>query len=68
MYVCQFHRIRGGVNIGDNVLIAPGAFVNFDVPDNSIVLGNPGKIIPRDSSPTAKHIVYPVEGLDEGAV
>ena len=31
--------------IGDNVLIAANSFVNFDVPDNSIVIGNPGKII-----------------------
>ena len=52
--------IVGGVNIGDNVLIAPGAFVNFDVPDNCIVIGNPGKIIERQSSPTEKYIVYPV--------
>lgn len=47
-----------GIRIGNNVLIAPGAFVNFDVPDNSIVIGNPGRIITRDSSPTAKYIVY----------
>lgn len=53
--------IVGGVNIGDNVLIAPNTFVNFDVPSNSIVIGSPGKIIPRDSSPTAKYIVYPVK-------
>lgn len=52
--------IIGGVHIGNDVLIAPGAFVNFDVPDNSIVIGNPGKIIERDSSPTEKYIVYPV--------
>ena len=52
--------IIGGVKIGDNVLIAPGAFVNFDVPDNSIVIGNPGKIIQKDSSPAAKYIVYSV--------
>lgn len=52
--------IVGGVHIGNNVLIAPGAFVNFDVPDNSIVIGNPGQIIPRSSSPTAKYIVYSV--------
>lgn len=50
--------VVGGVKIGNDVLIAPGAFVNFDVPDNSIVIGNPGKIIPRDSSPTDKYIVY----------
>lgn len=34
------------MTIGDNVLIAPNAYVNFDVPSNSIVIGNPGKIIP----------------------
>ena len=53
--------VMGGVKIGNDVLIAPGAFVNFDVPDNSIVIGNPGKVIPQDSSPTAKYIVYPWE-------
>ena len=50
--------IVGGITIGNNVLIAPGAFVNFDVPDNSIVIGNPGKIITRESSPTDKYIVF----------
>ncbi len=53
--------IIGNAKIGNDVLIAPGAFVNFDVPDNSIVIGNPGKIIQRDSSPTKKYIVYPVK-------
>lgn len=37
--------IVGKITIGDNVLIAPGAYINFDVPSNSIVIGNPGKII-----------------------
>lgn len=36
--------IVGKINIGDNVLIAPGAFVNTDVPSNSIVVGNPAHI------------------------
>jgi serine O-acetyltransferase len=36
----------GKILIGNNVLIAPAAYVNFDVPDNSIVIGNPGKIKP----------------------
>ncbi len=39
--------IVGGIKIGNDVMIAPGAFVNFDVPDHSIVIGNPGKIISR---------------------
>lgn len=34
----------GNINIGNNVLIAPNAYVNFDVPDNSVVIGNPGII------------------------
>ncbi|MCF1716387.1 serine acetyltransferase [Flavihumibacter sp. RY-1] len=45
----------GKITIGDNVLIAPNAFVNFDVPAHSIVLGNPGKIIPRND-PTEFYI------------
>ena len=49
--------VIGGVSIGDYVLIAPGAFVNFDVPSNSIVIGNPGKIIHADR-PTDKYNVY----------
>lgn len=52
--------VIGGIRIGNDVLIAPGAFVNFDVPDNSIVIGNPGTIIQKQASPTAKYIVYPV--------
>ena len=36
--------VCGNIKIGNNVEIAAGAFVNFDVPDNSIVIGNPGFI------------------------
>lgn len=53
--------VIGGISIGNDVLIAPGAFVNFNVPDNCIVVGNPGKVIQRNTSPTAKYIVYPVQ-------
>lgn len=42
--------IVGNIHIGDHVLIAPGAFVNFDIPSNSIVLGNPAKIISRENA------------------
>lgn len=37
--------IVGSISVGDNVLIAPNSYVNFDVPSNSIVIGNPAKII-----------------------
>lgn len=36
--------IVGRITIGNNVLIAPNAFVNMDVPDNSVVIGNPAVI------------------------
>ncbi len=39
--------IVGNVNIGNNVLIAPLTFVNVNVPDNSIVVGNPCVIKPK---------------------
>ena len=47
--------IVGKVNIGNDVLIAPLTYVNFDVPDHSIVVGNPGRIIPRDNA-TADYV------------
>ena len=39
--------IVGNIKIGNNVLIAPNAYVNFDVPENSVVIGNPGIITPK---------------------
>lgn len=44
VYVGINATIVGNILVGSNVLIAPGAFVNFDVPDNSVVIGNPGTI------------------------
>ena len=42
--------IVGKINIGDDVLIAPNAFVNCDVPSHSIVIGNPCEIHHRDNA------------------
>ena len=42
--------IVGNITIGSDVLIAPLSFVNFDVPDHSIVIGNPAKIISREKA------------------
>lgn len=47
--------IVGEIKIGKNVLIAPNSFVNFDVPDNSLVIGNPAKIINKNN-PTKDYI------------
>ena len=40
--------IVGNVHIGDDVLIAPNSYVNFDVPKHSLVIGNPGVIHKKD--------------------
>lgn len=47
--------IVGNVRIGSDVLIAPLSYVNFDVPDHSIVIGNPGRIIHKENA-TADYI------------
>ena len=42
--------IVGNVKVGSDVLIAPLTYVNFDVPDHSIVIGNPGRIIGKENA------------------
>ncbi|WP_279121224.1 hypothetical protein [Bacteroides acidifaciens] len=44
-------KYAGTPTIGDNVKVG----------QNAIIIGNPGKIIQRNSSPTARYIVYPVQ-------
>ena len=43
-------EIGDEVWIGTNVLIAPNAYVNTDVPSNSIVIGNPAQITPNEKA------------------
>ena len=49
----------GNIKIGNNVLIAPNAYVNFDVPENSVVIGNPG-IITQNSNATFGYINHKI--------
>ena len=42
--------VVGKIAIGDDVLIAPNSYVNFDVPSHSIVIGNPGTIVFRKNA------------------
>lgn len=42
--------IVGGITIGDNVLIGPNSYVYFNVPSNSVVIGNPGKILENSTA------------------
>ena len=52
--------VVGKIKIGNDVLIAPGAYVNFDVPDHSIVIGNPGRIIEKENAARG-YIASPIE-------
>ena len=52
--------IVGNINIGSNVLIAPNSYVNIDVPDNSLVIGNPAKIVKKEN-PTRDYINFVLE-------
>lgn len=42
--------VCGGVRIGNDVLIAANSFVDFDVPDHSLVLGNPGVVKHKENA------------------
>lgn len=52
--------IVGNVRIGNDVLIAPNTYVNFDVPDHSVVVGNPGVIHHRENA-TQGYIAFRAE-------
>lgn len=42
--------VVGNISIGNDVLIAPNSYVNFDVPSHSIVIGNPARIIQKENA------------------
>ena len=42
--------VAGGITIGDNVTIGAGAVAMKDVPADSVVLGNPCVIRPKQSA------------------
>ena len=55
VYIGLNSTVIGKVTIGNDVLIAPNTLVNVDVPDNSLVIGSPCKIIPKEN-PTKYYI------------
>lgn len=51
VYLGVNSTIAGNITIGDDdVFIASNAFVNQDIPDHSIVVGNPCKVIERQGA------------------
>lgn len=50
VYVGLNSTIVGGIHIGDNVLVAANTFINFDVPDDSVVIGSPGIVHKKENA------------------
>lgn len=48
--------VVGNIKIGNNVLIAPLSYVNMDIPSNSIVIGNPARIIQNKPNATESYV------------
>ena len=53
-WICIGAIICPGVTIGENSVVAAGAVVTKDVPDNVMVAGNPAKIIKHLKNKTSK--------------
>lgn len=47
VYIGAHARINANISIGNGVTIGAGAFVTEDIPDHSLVLGNPARIAKR---------------------
>ncbi len=42
--------VVGKIRVGDDVLIAPNSYVNRDIPDHSVVFGNPCIVKDRENA------------------
>ena len=62
VYIGLNATIVGNIHIGNDVLIAPNSFVNFDVPDGSLVIGNPG-VVHKKEKASSSYIVNSIEDL-----
>lgn len=49
VYILPNSVITGGVRLGNNVSIGAGTIVTKSVADNCVVVGNPGRVLERDS-------------------
>ena len=53
--------IMPGVQIGSNVIIGAGAVVSKDIPDNSVAVGNPARIIQTFDNYRAKVVAFELD-------
>jgi serine O-acetyltransferase len=48
VYIGPGAKIIGGIKIGNNVAIGANCVVTKNIPDNSVVVGIPGRVISQD--------------------
>lgn len=72
VFIGQGSIVLPGVTIGNNVIVGAGAVISRNVPDNSIVVGNPQQIVGTFDDFIAKHKakmetcpVYHSKGVEE---
>ena len=53
--------IIGGLRIGDNVSIGAGTVVVKDIPDNAVVVGNPGRVVKMKTKAADVRVTAPLE-------
>ena len=62
VYIGINSTVVGEITIGDDVIIAPNTYVNFDVPSHSVVLGSPGVIHAKEHA-TAGYMYNSIEEM-----
>lgn len=45
VYIASNSTVIGNIHIGNNVIVGAGSVVTKDIPDNSVAVGNPAKVI-----------------------
>lgn len=69
VYIGNNALIMPGVTIGDNCIIGAGTIVSKDIPDNSVAVGVPARVVKTidqyRQSAEEKNVFYPTAGLSQ---
>lgn len=63
VYVGLNSTVVGNIKIGNDVMIAANTFVNFDVPDGSLVIGSPG-VVHRGGNKLKEYTINSIDYME----